>query len=118
MAAILLSEGTGRTRIDLSTQRIGSDLVVFLFNEYAHVGAVAMADFNHQENRASTSVMTRFGHKDDLLAYNAAYRLCKQLRIPVCAIAGIHLDNITEEEISEIKHNCEVLIERLVQQIV
>ena len=116
MASISLSEGTGRTRVDLSTHMIGNDLIVSLFNDQGHLGAVALADFNHQEKRASTSVMTRFGHKDDLVAYNAAYRLCRHLRRPVCAIAGIHLDDITEEEIAEIKHNCEILIEKLIQQ--
>jgi hypothetical protein len=117
MASISLSEGAGRTRVEISTHTIGSDLIVCIFNDEAHLGAVALADFNHQEKRASTSVMTRFGHKDDVVAYNAAYRLCKHLRMPVCAIAGIHLDDITEEEIAAIKHNCEILIEKLIQQI-
>jgi hypothetical protein len=117
MASISLSEGTGRTRVDLTTHTIGSDLIVYLFNDQGHLGAVALAEFNHQEKRASTSVVTRFGHKDDLVAYSAAYRLCRHLKKPVCAIAGIHLDNITEEEIAEIKHNCDRLIEKLTQQL-
>ncbi len=115
--SILLSEGTGRTRVDLTTQTIGSDLIVCLFNDQGHIGAVALAEFNHQEKRASTSVVTRFGHKDDLIAYNAAYHLCRYVKKPVCAIAGIHLDNITEEEIASIKYNCDRLVERLIQQL-
>ncbi len=115
--SISLSEGTGRTRVELTTHTIGNDLIVCLFNDQGHIGAVALAEFNHQEKRASTSVVTRFGHKDDLIAYNAAHHLCRHLKKPVCAIAGIHLDNITEEEIAGIKRNCDALVEKLIREL-
>jgi hypothetical protein len=117
MKATLLSEGTGRTKVSLSAQLIGSDLVVYIFNEGGHLGAVALADYSYEENRASTSVLTRLGHKDDAVAYDAAYRLCKRLRKPVCAIAGIHLDNITSEEIAAIIRNCNKLVDKLGRQL-
>jgi gallate decarboxylase subunit D len=113
MKSILLSEGAGRTRVSLTTHSIGNDLVVCLFNEQGHLGAVAVADYSHEEKRASTSVITRLGHKDDVVAGNAARRLCKHLKKPVCAIAGIHLDDITEEEIAHITKNCDRLADRL-----
>jgi len=117
MNVALLSEGTGRVKVTLSTQWIGSDLVVLLFNEQGHIGAVALADYSHAENRASTSVVTRLGHRDDSVAYNAAYKLCKQLQKPVCAVAGLHLDDITGEEIAQISRNCDTLVERLGRQL-
>jgi gallate decarboxylase subunit D len=113
MKLVSLSEGTGRTRVNLTTKPVGNDLVVYLFNEQGHLGAVALAEYSHEENRASTSVITRLGHKDDVVAYSAARRLCKLLKKPVCAIAGIHLDNITDEEITRITRNCERLVDRL-----
>jgi len=116
MKLSLLSEGKGRTKVNLSSQLIGSDLIVCIFNECAHLGAVAVADYCHQESRASTSVITRIGHRDDSVAYNAAHKLCKRLKKPVCAIAGIHLDDITDEEITQIIHNCDKLVDRLSQQ--
>jgi len=90
MKSIKISEGKGRTRVSLSTQWIGNDLILCIFNKQGHIGAVAVADFDHQENRASTSVITRLGHKDDSIAYMAAYRICRYVKEPVCAIAGIH----------------------------
>ncbi len=114
MTSMLLSEGTGRTRVSLSTRLIGEDLIVYLFNDRAHLGAVAVADYCREEDRASVSVITRLGHKDDAVACNAAQKLCKLLKKPVCAIAGIHLDEITEEEIAEILRNCDKAVERLV----
>ena len=110
----LFYEGDGRTRVGISIQRIGKDLIVCLFNEAGHIGATAVADFSEKENRASVSVITRSGHKEDKLASDAARRLCKAVRRPVCVIAGIHLDNITEEEIAEILANCEKLLSAVV----
>jgi hypothetical protein len=117
MKSVLISEGAGRTKVNLSTQAIGNDLIVCIFNEHGHLGAVAVADYCHEENRASTSVITRLGHKDDSVAYNAAYTLCKELKGPVCAIAGIHLDDITQEEIAQILQNCSKLVNRLGSQL-
>ena len=117
MKTVLLSEGTGRTKVNLSTQWIGSDLIVCIYNACAHLGAVAVADYSHEENRVSTSVLTRLGHKDDSISYAAAYRLCKKFKKPICAIAGIHVDNITEEEISQITQNCEKLVDKCSMQL-
>ncbi len=116
MKSVKLSEGTGRTKVNLSAQLIGKDLIVCIFNENGHLGAVALADYSHAENRASTSVITRLGHKDDSIACNAAHKLCKRLREPVCAIAGIHLDNITGEEIAQITQNCDRLADEFFRQ--
>jgi gallate decarboxylase subunit D len=117
MKQVLLNKDKGRTRVSLSAQWIGNDLIVCLFNKQAHLGAVAVSEFSDAENRASTSVITRLGHKDDSIAYYAAYKLCKALKMPVCAIAGIHLDNITEEEIAQISKNCDDLVDKLNRQL-
>jgi hypothetical protein len=116
MKSLLLHEGDGRTRISLSNHSIGNDLIVCIFNDCGHIGAVAVAEFCHEEDRASTSVITRFGHKEDAVASRAAHQLCKALKKPVCAIAGIHLDRITDEEIAAIKRNCDTLVEKFCEQ--
>jgi hypothetical protein len=107
---VFFYEGEGRTRVGMSVNRIGEDLIVCLFNEQGHIGAAAVADYSEKENRASVSVITRPGHMEDTLASDAARRLCKAVRRPVCVIAGIHLDGITKEEIAEILKNCEKII--------
>ncbi len=115
MKPILLNEGTGRTRISLSAYSIGNDLIVCLFNEQGHIGAVAVADYYQENSRTSTSVITRLGHKDDLLAAPSAHKLCKHLKRPVCVIAGIHVDGITKKEIAQITRNCDRLLDRFLQ---
>jgi len=97
----------------MSVNRIGEDLIVCLFNEAGHIGATAVAEYSEKENRVSVSVITRPGHMEDALASDAARNLCKAAKRPVCVIAGIHLDNITSEEIAEILKNCEKLISAL-----
>jgi hypothetical protein len=112
-----LNEGEGRTRVTISARFTGEDLVVLFYNEKAHIGAVAVADYDHKEGRASVSVITRLGHKEDVVAHNAAHQLCKQTRKAVCVIAGIHLDNITEAEKREIVENSNKLVTKLVHDI-
>jgi gallate decarboxylase subunit D len=118
MESMLLTEGAGRTKVRLSTQWIGQNLIVCLFNDFGHIGAVAVADYCHTEDRASTSVITRLGHKDDSVASRAAYALCKRLKEPVCAIVGIHVDSITGDEIAQISQNCDRLVERFIKSAI
>ena len=110
-------EGEGRTKVSLSAQAIGNDLLVRLFNEEKHIGAVALSEYHRSEQRASTSVLTRYGHKDDTVAQMAAHKICRHLKIPVCAIAGIHVNDITKEEIEQIIKNCSTLIDRYLESV-
>jgi len=106
-----ITKGEGRTRLSLSVQDFGGDLVVLICNENAHIGAVAVGEYDHTEKRASTSVITRLGHKDDAIAQKAAYLISRQTKRPSCVIAGVHLDDITEEEIRQFLANANSLVE-------
>jgi hypothetical protein len=114
MAEQELTRGEGRVRVNVAVDSLGSDLVVRIYNKNAHIGAVAMADYDHEHERASVSVITRLGHKDDALAGEAAYLLSKSIRRPVCVIAGVHLDDITREEIDEILANTRTAIGEII----
>jgi hypothetical protein len=109
-----LTEGEGRARINVTVNSMGSDLVVRIYNQNAHIGAVAVGDYEGEHQRASVSVITRLGHKDDALAREAAYLLSKSIRRPVCVIAGVHLDNITGAEIDEILANTKTAISEVI----
>jgi len=105
-----LTKGEGRTKVSLSSHHIGSDPVVYIYNQNAHIGAVAVGEYDHKNQRASTSVITRLGHRDDAVAQKAAHLISKGTKRPVCVVAGIHLDNITSEEISKILENASSLV--------
>jgi len=112
-----LAKGRGRTRVNITVDSLGSDLLVRIYNRNAHIGAVAIGDYDHEHERASVSVITRLGHKDDALAKEAAYLVSKSIRRPVCVIAGVHLDNITGEEIDRILANTKNAISEIIDVI-
>ena len=109
-----LTKGEGRARINVTVNSMGSDLVVRIYNQDGHIGAVAIGDYDYEHERASVSVITRLGHKDDVLAREAAYLLSKSIRRAVCVIAGVHLDNITGAEIDEILANTRTAISEVI----
>lgn len=111
MSQFRLVRGEGRTKVMMEGQHMGHELVVRLYNENAHLGAVAVGEYDEASGRVSTSVITLLGHKDDVVAQKAAHKLAKATMRPVCAIAGIHVDNITDTEIKEILSNCARLID-------
>jgi len=109
-----LTKGGGRTKVNLLAHYMGSDLIVYIYNENAHIGAVAVGEYDHKKRRASTSVITRLGHKDDSVAQKAAHSISKSTRKPVCVVAGIHLDNITDAEIDKILENTRGLVDEFI----
>jgi hypothetical protein len=109
-----LTKGEGRARVNVTVNSMGSDLVVLIHNRDAHIGAVAVGDYDCEHERASVSVVTRLGHKDDALAREAAYLLSKSMRSPVCVSAGVHLDDITRAEIDKILANTKLAIDEIV----
>jgi hypothetical protein len=88
--------------------------VVRIYNQNAHVGAVAVGDYDYEQESASVSVITRLGHRDDALAGQAAYLLSKSTRRPVCVVAGVHLDDITREEIDKILSNSKLAVNEII----
>ncbi len=111
------TEGKGRVKVSLSAFNMGDDIVVAIHNENAHIGAIALGEYARAEQRASCSVLTRLGHKDDVIAQKAAYQICKQTRKTTCVTAGVHLDGITEEEIGQIVQNSERLVEQFIASV-
>jgi hypothetical protein len=95
-----------RIIIDFSSVPMGNDLcVVIAGGEVPHLGAVAVAQAppSLQDNSklsASTSVITLLGHKEDENARNVAHLLAANLNKNVAVCCGIHVDDITAEELS------------------
>ena len=117
MSKYALTIGEGRTKVNLSAHYMGNDLVVFIYNNNAHIGAVALGEYDPTEKRTSTSVVTRLGHKDDVIAQKAAYSISKSTKRPVCVIAGVHLDNITSEEIDKLIENASLMVDEFIKSL-
>ena len=105
-----LRKGRARTEVTLKAERFGDHPVIYIFNENAHIGAVALADYDAAHGTASVSVITRAGHKEDLIARGAAYRVSKALQKPVCVLAGIHIDKAGPDEIRLLRRNAALVV--------
>ena len=114
---IEITKGEGRYQVRLQAGNMGSDLVVRIFNAGAHIGAVALGEYDFEHERASVSMITRLGHKDDAIAQKAAYLISKSTKKAVCVIAGVHLDNIKIEEIGQLQENALQSIEEFIKSL-
>ena len=113
-----LEKGRGRTKVLLTAWRAGDGLLIYLYNENIHVGAVAVGEYDREEGRASSSVITLRGHRDDEVAGKQARIIANHTRKVACVIAGIHLDGINQEEIAEILQNADNIVQELMQQAI
>ena len=106
----ILAKGEDRTKVTLSVSHMGNDIVVCIYNNMAHVGAVAVGDYDIESGRTATSIITRRGHKDDHVASRVAYQLTKATKLPSCVIVGIHIPAITDDEIKIVLNNVDEII--------
>ena len=102
---------------------IGQDLLVAIWGgERPHIGAVAMAQprpsLKDQRVRSATaSVFCYPGHKDDIIAKEAAEKISSALNTNVTVTVGIHWDNIDEEGIQSVTENSRQLVKMIIKRI-
>lgn len=113
----------GRVHLTLAAQLLGAHLNVSLFGgEKPHIGAVAVAEprpslSNPTEISTSCSVITRLAHKEDELARSVASTLARELNTVVCVACGIHLPDISPDEIRLVLRLCEALTKELIASL-
>ena len=114
----------GRVKLEIVGRWLGpEDVVVELTGgDRPHIGAVALAQLrpslkNPDEMSATTSVLTCFGHPADDLARGMASRIAKQAKKNTVVICGIHLDDISEEEIRDVLTGAALLEDEVLRWI-
>lgn len=123
MKQIKLSHQKGRFKIEANAILVGEDLIVSIWGGPGpHVGAVAMAVprpslRNPDVISATSSILTRVGHKEDDIVKKVSERLSSELGKVVVVSAGIHWDDITNDEINIIRSVCDEMTCRLVQRV-
>ena len=98
----LIKQDVGRTELILDQKQVGNDHVITLSGGKEHVGAVAVGMFDEKSGRSSASVITSPGHREDVIALESARRISEVTKAATVFIVGIHLDNITKDEIDKI----------------
>ncbi|HJH30978.1 MAG TPA: hypothetical protein C5S50_02030 [Methanosarcinaceae archaeon] len=97
-----IKQNAGRIELVLERKTVGNDYIITLTGGNEHVGAAAVGMYDEKSARASASVISLPGHRDDGIALDCARRVSAVTMTATVFIVGIHLDNITEDEIGEI----------------
>ena len=113
----------GPYRIHAEVLFVGDDLVVSIWGgSKPHVGAVALSIprpslENPAKISSTSSVLTRLGHKEDEIVKKVAENISAALNKVVVVSAGIHWNNISDEEIGTIQSICETLTDQLINKV-
>ena len=97
----------------VGVKRIGEDLVISVEGgQKPHIGCVIQSvprpsltgDGNFS---ATSSVLNLTGHKDEYLCRKLSEQICAACQTTVVCTGGVHIDQITKEEIDEIMRTVE-----------
>ena len=109
--------------LEAFVRKIGRDLLVAIWGgERPHIGAVAVAQPRPSLKdaglrSATASVFCYPGHKDDIIAKEAAEKISSDLNANVTVTAGMHWDGIDEEGIKEVIANGRHLVDLIIERI-
>ena len=109
--------------LEAFVKQIGEDLLVAVWGgEKPHIGAVAVAQprpslKDESVVSATASVFCYLGHKDDIVAKQAAERISATLNKNVTITVGIHWDDIDEAGIKTIMANSQRLVNMIIEKI-
>ncbi len=105
--------GAGALAVTVEARSAGRDWLVHGSGGTAKLGAAALAVPCRAESgvRASASVLTVPGHRDDVGARSIALRLCKAWGATVCVTVGIHVNHASADDIAALVRNADAAAE-------
>ena len=110
-------------KLEASVKEIGEDLLIAIWGgDKPHIGAVAVAQprpslKDERIVSATASVFCFLGHKDDIVAKEAAEKVSAALNRNVTVTVGIHWDDIDEAGISAIIENSGHLVGMIIEKV-
>ncbi|HOV90813.1 MAG TPA: hypothetical protein PKW07_08905 [Syntrophorhabdaceae bacterium] len=115
-----IKERSGRFEVYAQVNLLGGDILVVIAGGKEHIGAIGIGQprpsLKDPDKISSTgSVYTFLGHKEDVLAKALSENLSKRLNKKTVVVAGIHWDNLKEEEIDEILDICKKIEDRIIE---
>ncbi|MCD8028893.1 MAG: hypothetical protein LUF02_09620 [Erysipelotrichaceae bacterium] len=106
-----------KIEIKSELKSMGKDKVILVQNENGHIGSVVTGDPYIKDNKVHVTMNTynRLTHKDDIVARMYVEKAVLKYRCVVTCICGIHIDNITNEEMNEVMKIVKKDIEELLK---
>ncbi len=123
MNSIILKVGEGKYIIESIIVFCGKDLNISIVGgDKPHIGAISIASpteklYNGIKRSATTSVISLQDHKEDKLACLAAKKIATALDCVVSVSVGIHIDNVTKQEIEILNDNFMELVEKIKKEL-
>jgi hypothetical protein len=119
---ITIVEKNNGFEITVDVHRVGKDILVVVRGGAAHLGAIGMAESrpSHADPErvsATSSVFTFLGHKEDIVAKFMAQDLARALACKTVVVAGIHWDEISDQEINMIIELCHRLVDGVIEKV-
>jgi hypothetical protein len=108
--------GSGRAQLTFTWEPHGPDWSIHIGGGAHHIGAVAMAGCG-PDGRPFQGTLCLPPHKEDSLALRAARTLHDALGSTVCVSAGVHLDDISREEIADVLRVADEGVQRLIDHL-
>ena len=114
---IEIKKEVGRAQLLLRGESIGKDTFFVLSGGMEHIGAVAMGIYDKESHHSSSSVISSPGHREDEIALRGARKISDVTQSTTVLMVGIHMDNITLDEIRSIVQASEAMIDELIEII-
>ena len=117
------SVGDGIFKVIAEVKIIGDDLMISVWGgTKPHIGSISVSVPRPglQDNTtmsATSSIINLIGHKDEVVARKFSEQLAAKFNKNAIATAGIHIDDITENQINIIMHNTTDLCLDLVNKL-
>jgi len=109
---IEINKKSNRIKLNLKAIEMGKDLCIILTGGEAHLGSVTVGN-----NESDGKTFSFKSHKEYIITEMSAEILKSKYLGNFVICCGIHLDNITKEEISEISNMCCEMIKELCLKI-
>ena len=93
------SLGSGNTKVDYVIEDMGDDYKITITGGTIHIGGTALV------TNDSYNILSVENHKEYVIIQPLADRLTKYEDITILIVAGIHVDDISLDEIDEIVEN-------------
>jgi hypothetical protein len=114
---IEIKKEVGRVQLLLKGESVDKDMFFVLSGGREHIGAVAMGIYDKESCRASSSVISVPGHREDEIALRGARKVSAVTQSTTVFMVGIHVDTITVDEIQTIVKASEKMIDELIDII-